>query len=587
VPLLPVDVLLVISSGAGVGGDEPSVAEFALAGAFTAVSPASRVFIHRVAVQQNDTAGDGGAQYDRSRRSVGWTDGPNAVFYDVMTTRGAVYAQYTSHYSHVLQLETDCVVLKPGWLSMLVAPVLDRRKQAQQPRFILSGALLGPGQCVYDDVAHRCSELAAQPDYIQRHINGNALYALSRELQTVFNYSLDVYPHWPFDLATWMSARDLSLTHLMLASPHVVNIQQRIDTAAVHNTTQLIRGTRLKADDLVLAHVPFRMRMTALEAALAKLNIALPVTTTFVSASHLEYFSNWVSTAIAAGISNVLVVAFDNTAAATVRSLAPAQYAVLGNLTASNGSTAFKSDDFLALVNRRHAVIRDILSAGFSVFSVDSDCIITGSYMDHLLHLPSDTVYFASDAIASVGYHHYGEPRPRYFFNAGLFFVPKAAITRALSLFTALQTHITVTGRADQDVLNDMVRCTELAACTYALTGTKLGILDPVLFQNGANYFSKQWPSRAALSQALVVHNNWVDGLHAKRFRAQSSQLWTSPTATCASVCVMTQSLALGGNDHSTRAVLATYLQFFAYVRAACLSQKSRRVHMNLLLGSQ
>ena len=564
-PLLPVDVLLVASSPKGDISSSHTLGEHALRGAFAAAFPASTLFIHRLTAQQ-------AVQYDRSRSSAGWTAGPNAVFYAVMAAGGAVYEQRTKQYSHVLQLETDCVLLRSGWLAALVAPVLDarRRHPHNQPAFLLSGALLGPGQCVYDDVAHSCGDVAAQADYVQRHINGNALYQLSPQLQAVFNHSLDVYPTWPFDLATWLSARDLSLTHLMVASPHAVNIASRIAPGTLHDPAQLVRGTRLHAGELVFAHVPLRMRLGALDAALAALVRSVPVTLTFVSASHLEYAAQWVASVAAAGVRNVLVVAFDEQSAGAVSAMAPPHFTVLVNHTTARGSTAFKSDAFLAAVNARHGVIVDLLAAGFSLFAVDVDCHVTGSYSAHLATLAPDTVFFASDAAAGVGYHHYGEPRPRYFLNAGLFYVPPGAIAPALALFKVLQATTGATGRADQDVLNDMVVCTALATCAYPATGTKLGLLDPVRFQNGANYFSKQWPSYAALTGALVVHNNWAEGVYAKRFRAQAAGLWRTTTQhlpVCASVAVLDTHLQLGGAAQSTGSVVATYLQFFAHVK--------------------
>ena len=573
-PLLPTDVLLVVTSAEAEA--RPSVGEFALLGAFRAVSPTSHVFIHRMTEQTGGRSGDV-HRYDRSRSSAGWTNGPNTVFYSVMAAGGPVYEQHTRHYSHVLQLETDCVVLRPGWLSYLATPALGDtvsrpRHGHRPPRFLLSGALLGPRQCVYDDVARTCGDVAAQPDYVQRHINGNALYALSPQLQLLFNHSQADYPTWPFDLATWLSARDLGLTHLMLASPHVVNIAHRVDHAALASPAQLVRGTRVLPDKLVLAHVPLRMRMSGLEAVLAQLQCSVPVTVTFVSASHLEYASQWVRSTAEAGITNVLVVAFDRTTAEAVRGMAPADYAVLLNTTASHGgSTSFKSGDFLNLVNARHAVIVDLLAAGLSVFAVDVDCHVTRSYTAHLASLPADRVYFASDAPAGWGYHHYGERAARYFLNAGLFFVPQAAASPALALFTALRAHLAATGRADQDVLNDMVSCTALASCVYTATATKIGLLHPVLFPNGANYFAKQWPSPAALAGALVVHNNWADGLAAKRFRAQGAGLWAQQKQhlpPCASVCALTRNVSLGGDaGESTASGLATYLGFFAFVK--------------------
>ena len=494
---------------------------------------------------------------DRSRASADWTGGPNAAFYAVMHERGDIFARVTRRYDYVLQMETDVLTLAHGWLGTVLQPALEGAE------FLISGASIAGARCVFDERERKCNPLAAEPDFVQRHINGNALYNVkSAQLQQLFNHSLEKYALWPFDLASWLSARDRYWLHLLRHAPSMVSVPHPISTTVV--------GHQVRVDlaaGVAFAHVPTRMRVPPLDAALCMLDTAKPVTLTFVSASHLSYFSNLLASLVAQAVENVLVVAFDQATFDAVRALAPARYQVLKNISSSSGSTAFKSAAFLELVNSRQAVINDILRRKYALFCVDVDVFVMRDYTQHLMSLPGDRMYFSSDAIGAHGYHHFNESEPRYFFNAGVFFVPQNATKAAVRLMTDLIKQIAQTGRADQDLLNELIVCTRLEECRYTHGKLRVGLLDPALFHNGGNYFARQWPSPAALGHALLVHNNWADGFDAKRFRFQSAGMWPSTPTACANVTVLSASpLHLGGTLHAADSLLP-FLSFFQHVR--------------------
>lgn len=167
-------------------------------------------------------------KYDRSRASADWTQGPNAAFYAVMHERGDIFARVTRRYDYVLQMETDVLTLAHGWLGTVLQPALEGAE------FLISGANIAGARCVFDERERKCNPLAAEPDFVQRHINGNALYNVkSAQLQQLFNHSLEKYPLWPFDLASWLSARDRDWLHLLRHAPSMVSVPHPISTTVV------------------------------------------------------------------------------------------------------------------------------------------------------------------------------------------------------------------------------------------------------------------------------------------------------------------------------------------------------------------
>jgi hypothetical protein len=562
-PVLPVgaqqrfDVLVVLSGNAS--DFQKSRARGVLSGALDVYAPAAKGFVECLPLV-ND-------KYDRLRTSADWSAGPNAEFYEVMHESGRLYDLHTKRYRYVLQMETDVVTFADGWLTTLIQPVHDGSA------FLISGARLRDGSCISDEVSGVCNPVARAPAFIRGHINGNALYNMNGKLQQLLNHSLLSHTDWPFDLAAWLSAEDLQCAHLLHDNQRFINVAHPLAADLAHVKRAQQQLDFVAAGEVVFAHVPFRLRLSGLQAALVALDSTVPVTLTFVSSSHLVLFRNLLDSLTKQDINNVLIIAFDDACFHEVRRISPAHYQVVANISATEGSTQFKSSAFLELVNSRQAVITDVLRAGYSVFSVDVDVIVQHNYVSVLQTLPPDRTYFSSDGIAAYGYHFYGESSPRYFFNAGVFFVPKNNTRDALRLLSAWMTQIKVTGEADQDLLNKMVNCTQLRSCFVGNSPLRVGLLEPTLFQNGANLMSRGWPSAEYGKRAFVIHNNWADGFGAKRYRFQTLGMWARELSVrCANMTVFEHVDGVRLSSSSLPQQMARYLAFFSHVRDGAFS---------------
>ena len=484
-------------SGSGSGSSSSSADSSDVSGSSSSLTP--DVLVECAALSDD--------AYERSRLSERWVRGPNAHFESVMHERGALFERVTNRYQYVLQMETDVLTLADGWLGATMQPV------SLGTPFIAAGARLEPQSMVCDDALKACTPLSLQPDYIQQHINGNALYRMDATLQRALNHSIAHYLHWPFDLSLWLACRDLRLEPLLLASPQHFSTAQPVPVDALTGSRAAFVLATGAHTAVVVAHVSQANRRPQLEAALVRLSADVPLTVTFVSASHIDYALNLLASLQAAQVPNVLCVAFDQASYEALKRAAPSHYAVMKNATsqtsASSGSTAFKSASFVQLCNARHAVLSDVLQRNYSLVSLDTDVYVRRNYLPHLLALPSDRLHFMSDAVGATGFHFYNETVPRYHFNAGMFYVPHALLEPAAAFFSQLLAEVRRTGVADQDVLNRMLVCHTLSECVHGPTGVRAAILEPTLFYNGGNYFSRRWPTTAHTEQAIVVHNNW------------------------------------------------------------------------------
>ena len=505
-------------------------------------------------------------KYDKQRSSEDWVAGPNGEFYSVMKNDGELFLRHTRHYQFVLQMETDVYTFGDGWLSRVMEAVTESKD------FVILGARLPNNSLVCDPSKETCDQLSDQPEYIRMHINGNALYRIDQRLQVLFNHSLTVHRPWPFDLALWLSAKDLGQESLLFPSPYFFAAAQPISTEALLSKANFVAHTG--NEDAVIAHIGDAMQVSPLLAELSFMNRSLPITLTFVSASHLEYLTNLVLGLQLHGVRNVLIVAFDEESYLYTKQQLPSFLHVLRNLTANEqgpaaGSTAFKSASWLHLVNARQAVVTDILGQGFGVVCVDTDLVVLDDYLPWLLSMSQDKVYFSADGVGSVGYQWYNESTPRYHFNAGVFYIPQAYASASLPFFLTLLSEIQTTNKMDQDALNDLVKCDVISVCTHPATSVRIGVLDPSLYYNGGNFWGRRWPSTAHTAKALMVHGNWVDGIGAKRFRFQYSNMWPSSLTSCPSVTAMKEhdEGALLGGPVSVRQFLSNYLSFFDYIR--------------------
>ena len=159
---------------------------------------ANELLIHFIKTQ-DDTYEKGST----TQRSTNWVQGPNGVFYGTFAS-GEVYNTHSSRYKFVQQFETDVCTLRPGWLDALVAPL---RANAS---VVVSGSSI-KGDCAYKPQFQSCEPADSQPEFIQHHLNGNAMYRIGPELARIMNHSRVAHEKWPFDLAMYRTREDLGL----------------------------------------------------------------------------------------------------------------------------------------------------------------------------------------------------------------------------------------------------------------------------------------------------------------------------------------------------------------------------------------
>ena len=154
---------------------------------------------------QDDTYALGLA--DAQRKNTSWVSGPNAAFYGAFLN-GSVHNSHVRNYKLVHQLESDVCAMQPGWLDVVVEPML------RDPGLIVSGAALSC-DCVYDAIHDTCEPMAnhlRDGDHLLRHVNGNAMYRPGRQLQHVLSVAAAKYGHTePFDLAIYWTMKDLGM----------------------------------------------------------------------------------------------------------------------------------------------------------------------------------------------------------------------------------------------------------------------------------------------------------------------------------------------------------------------------------------
>lgn len=197
-----------------------------------------------------ETTSKGSGVYDTTQTSQDWNRGPNEVFYEVFHEDGRMYQRHVQRYAFVHQLETDVCALAEGWLAAAVAPM-------HSFHVIISGSKLKPGSCMMTEDAQQPCFPSSRLDRadVMHHLNGNALYRVSPELQHIMAAAKANYSENSFDVALWMGAQSLRymdklydndlISSAFVLVPEVV---EDMHVAFPHNT--------------YLVHVPRRFRGT-------------------------------------------------------------------------------------------------------------------------------------------------------------------------------------------------------------------------------------------------------------------------------------------------------------------------------------
>lgn len=187
--------------------------------------------------------------YDKTRQSSSWNEGPNNVFYNATMPRGHVFEKFTRLYTFLIQLETDVCAAKHGWLDAMLAPMRDRQ-------VVVSGASL-LGKCVASETRPGCfSASRMNIQGVQYHVNGNAAYRLGSRLACLLETARNNFTEHSFDLAIWLAAGQLNLGSAVYDNDRTYNVHHPVGSNMRDLSNMLPRN-------VVLAHVPWRFRLGA------------------------------------------------------------------------------------------------------------------------------------------------------------------------------------------------------------------------------------------------------------------------------------------------------------------------------------
>ncbi|ORY81276.1 nucleotide-diphospho-sugar transferase-domain-containing protein [Leucosporidium creatinivorum] len=287
--------------------------------------------------------------------------------------------------------------------------------------------------------------------------------------------------------------------------------------------TNLTTFTSLQSTPSVpLAGTDFRKQVDpALSASLTpKLkDVASPagnVMLAFATGNYLAVTRNFVHYVRTAGITNFLLVAMDQAAVDYAKEEGIPYYAYIDEEVAKlGGSDSYHSDGFRRVVNRRCKIISTSLRAGFHILQSDLDVVWLKNPFPFFFNGNYD---YEIQSDGRTGFSEHDPAAPfREFVNSGIFYargIPKMADFYDLLIDKVSKNP----DRREQHLLNTIVE--------ENLLGVRYRILNPLLYPNGFQYFSRDISNRAGV-QPFCIHNNWVDGKHTKEYRFRELGMWT------------------------------------------------------------
>ena len=441
--------------------------------------------------------------YDKHRSNRKWVSGPNELFYRMFSADGDLFQAFTRHYAFVQQLEGDICPIKDGWLTEIA--------RHADPAVPVSGARLRTA-CMFSASTKTCRRMAELPGYVKLHVNGNALYSVSDALQQLINAARTLYDDWPFDLAIYLAANATGQLHGLRYADYLHNLVYPIHIDYAFDA-------RLHAPSTYLVHMPSHMRsLEKLEAALAPLDAALPVTLAVAGQAHSEYLRNLHASLARVGVGNVVLAGLDEEVMGTILEFGQEQPFF------SNVTTDIADEQHLGLA--RLTILREIVGRGYHVFSLDVRSYVVHNYIQHLLGLDRACMHFASDAVQSYGGYFHGEDHPRYMFT-------DAAVYASNSSAQFLDAWSSTSRRAAQipsAELNVALNCTNIKSCRWKSTPVRL--LDPAAFVHGLN-IRKQWPA-SNNSEPLLQFSTFAQPDQGKIYRFRATRSWVLPSPCCA-----------------------------------------------------
>ena len=172
----------------------------------------------------------------------------------------------------------------------------------------------------------------------------------------------------------------------------------------------------------------------------------------------------------------------------------------------SDFAAMYSSEIFRRKMNLRTYMILDMLSFGYNILHTDAD------------------MYFFKNPFVAFNYERIEfDVAPMWDYkqhNAGFIFIRNS--TRAKNLYTALEILTSETTLEDQTALNN------IAMQMIKSDSLLLHSLPKSMFLNGYYYFThnRYFPETSTCKECVVVHNNFVVGLDAKRYRFREAGFW-------------------------------------------------------------
>jgi hypothetical protein len=180
------------------------------------------------------------------------------------------YRRQVGPYAFVQIMETDCCAVQAGWLDALLEPML------RNPKLLISGSR--PKAACFSPVEHGGGH-CKMPNYVRLHINGNAMYRVGPEMQTLLrDAKLWSKDEAPFDLAMYF-VRTVDQSHAH-DNPRMYSVAGLVDDALWTRP-----GFYGGQGDVAFVHAPRRMRTDGVRAVVSRTKKRHPTVAVMVAPS--------------------------------------------------------------------------------------------------------------------------------------------------------------------------------------------------------------------------------------------------------------------------------------------------------------
>ena len=434
-------------------------------------------------------------------------------------------------------MEPDTKPIKPYWLDHLLNIITN-----SEPFWIKGSTFRG--ECLIsktkvENVRPDCHQLGST---ISGHINGNALYAIGNQefknfLNKVQNSEVGI---WPYDIAWLIYLRSPHREALMrgllknfVYSDFIQNfasanldfskVKENVWTYFVHSSMEeedVIPQIEVEeSNELIESRFearyatpkdPILLNLLKLTANHDK-NIMIA----FGTKNYLKVLENFLFFVKKSGIKNFMLIAMDEITVEFAKSRGVTYYTFIDEtISSEEGSDSYTSSGFRHIVNQRSRIIVQILNLGYHILQSDLDVIWIKNPWPFFFKGDYD---YEIQSDARVGFSETDPGAPfKEFVNSGIFYA--RGIPRMASFYQILISTIHDKPQIrEQHLLNEILRDNVLKI--------RYRVLDPILFPNGFQYFSRSISQRTGV-EPFCIHNNWADGFKTKRYRFRELGAW-------------------------------------------------------------